>query len=197
MSAKDRDQYQGLLIPDARLTATTALWAAQSSYSQAGPRAGVPVPESESEAVLEAQGLQVADSSIDLLAVDGGPVGRTIDAAQMVWRRTGDGTNAFRGWEIPATYSAWEVLQWAPTTTDYATPHIASLKADKYRDRLVVVAERTDNNTIYCWRRDPADGSWSSAVVIHSGATDGAASHPCLVEVGRPALLPPLGARRR
>jgi hypothetical protein len=184
MSAKDRDQYQGLLIPDARLTATTALWAAQSSYSQAGPRAGVPVPESESEAVLEAQGLQVADSSIDLLAVDGGPVGRTIDAAQMVWRRTGDGTNAFRGWEIPATISAWEVLQWAPTTTDYATPHIASLKADKYRDRLVVVAERTDNNSIYCWRRDPADGSWSSAVVIHSGATDGAASHPCLVEVG-------------
>ena len=184
MSAKDRDQYQGLLIPDARLTATNALWAAQSSYSQAGPRAGVPVPESESEAVLEAQGLQVADSSIDLLAVDGGPVGRTIDAAQMVWRRTGDGTNAFRGWEIPATFSAWEVLQWAPTTTDYATPHIASLKADKYRDRLVVVAERTDNNSIYCWRRDPADGSWSSAVVIHSGATDGAASHPCLVEVG-------------
>ena len=184
MGVKNRDQYQGLLIPDARLTATKALWAAQSSYSQAGPRAGVPVPESESEAVLEAQGLQVADSSIDLLAVDGGPVGRTIDAAQMVWRRTGDGTNAFRGWEIPATFSAWEVLQWAPTTTDYATPHIASLKADKYRDRLVVVAERTDNNSIYCWRRDPADGSWSSAVVIHSGATDGAASHPCLVEVG-------------
>ncbi|MFZ9976389.1 MAG: hypothetical protein ACO3GM_06390, partial [Candidatus Limnocylindrus sp.] len=184
MGAQDRDQYQGLLIPDGRLTATTALWDAQSSYSQAGPRAGVPVPESDSEAVLEAQGLQVADSSIDLLAVDGGPVGRTIDAAQMVWRRTGDGTNAFRGWEIPATFSSWEVVQWAPTTTDYGPPHVCTLRSDKYRDRVVMVAERTDNNSIYCFRRDPDAGTWSSAVVIHSGATEGAASYPCLVEVG-------------
>ena len=184
MGAQDRDQYQGLLIPDGRLTATTALWDAQSSYSQAGPRAGVPVPESDSEAVLEAQGLQVADSSIDLLAVDGGPVGRTIDAAQMVWRRTGDGTNAFRGWEIPATFSSWEVVQWAPTTTDYGPPHVCTLRSDKYRDRVVMVAERTDNDSIYCFRRDPDAGTWSSAVVIHSGATEGAASYPCLVEVG-------------
>ena len=106
MTANNRDQYQGLLIPDARLRQPGALWTAESSYSEASPRPGRPVPSRDTEALLLASGAQSSATALDILAVDGGPVGRDPRAAGLAWKNTTDVANLYRGREIPATLTA-------------------------------------------------------------------------------------------
>ena len=97
MSANNREQYQGLLLPDARLRTTSALWTAESSFSEQGPHAGRPVPSGDTEALLQASGTQDSQTSLNVLAVEGGPVGRSVRAAGIAWKKTSDSANTDRG----------------------------------------------------------------------------------------------------
>lgn len=183
MAANNRDQYQGMLIPDVRLRQPDALWDAQSTYTEASPRPGRPVPSRDTEALLLASGSQAASTTLDILAVDGGPVGRDPRAAGLAWKNSADGANVYRGREIPATFSGWEVLSWQ-TGAGMSNPHVATLAQDAYRDRVVVVAQESPNSDIVAWTRDPDTGAWSSKITIHDGSALGKGLHPCLVECG-------------
>lgn len=178
----NRDQYQGLLLPDVRMRQTSALWEAQSTYTEASPRPGRPVPARDTEALLLAEGAQADGTVLDILAVDGGPVGRDPRAAGLAWKNSSDGANLYRGREIPATFSAWEVLDWQ-TGAGMSNPHAVTLRHDSYRDRVVVVAQEAPNASIVSWYRG-TDGTLSSKVTIHDGSTLGKGLHPCLVECG-------------
>jgi len=182
MTAKDRDQYQGLLIPDVRTRQPAALWDAESTYTEASPRPGRPVPARDTEALLLASGTQADGTVLDLLAVEGGPVGRNPRAAGLAWKNSGDGANAYRGREIPATLSGWEVVSWQ-TGAGMSNPHALTLEADAYRDSVVMVAQEAPGASIVAWTRNTA-GTWGSKVTIHDGSTLGKGLHPCLVEVG-------------
>ena len=182
MSANNRDQYQGLLIPDARLRQPGALWAAESSYSEASPRPGRAVPSRDTEALLLASGAQSSTTALDLLAVEGGPVGRDPRAAGIAWKNSTDGANAYRGREIPATLSGWEVVSWQ-TGAGMSHPDLVTLSTEEYRDRVVMVAQEAPDGDVVAWTRDTA-GTWSSKITIYDGAALGAGLFPCLVECG-------------
>lgn len=185
MAANDRDQYQGFLMMDARLRdPSTALWEARSTYTEASPRPGRCVPGRATEALLVASGSQADGTVLDILAVEGGPPGRDPRAAGLAWKNSGEGANAYRGREIPATLSAWEVVSWQ-TSTGITEPHLLTLRQDAYVDRVVIVAEETTahGSDIVSWYRD-TDGTLSSKVVIHDATDEGRGLFPCLVEAG-------------
>jgi hypothetical protein len=184
MTAKNRDQYQGLLIPDVRTRQPAALWDAESTYTEASPRPGRPVPSRDTEALLLAAGAQADGTVLDLLAVEGGPVGRDPRAAGIAWKNSGDGANAYRGREIPATFSGREIIDWRTGAgTGLSHPDAITLRQDAYRDRVVVVAQEAPSTSIVTRYRD-TDGTISSKVTIHDGATLGHGLTPCLVECG-------------
>ena len=184
MPSSNRTQYQGLLIPDVRTRQPTALWDAESSYTEASPRPGRPVPSRDTEALLLASGAQADGTVLDLLAVEGGPVGRDPRAAGLAWKNSGDGANVYRGREIPATLSGREVIDWRTGAgTGLSHPDAVTLRQDAYRDRVVVVAQEAPSTSIVARYRD-TDGTISGKVTIHDGATLGHGLTPCLVECG-------------
>lgn len=188
MGANNRDQYQGLLLPDPRLRTVDALWESESSFGQQSPYAGRPEPQRDTEALLLASGSMAAGQSIDILAVDGGPVGRSSRAAGIAWKGSTDGANSYRGREIPITLAGWEAVEWV-TGSGYTHTDAVTLRTPQYRDQVVIVAEQPSGpagartNDIVCWRRT-TDGQIQSAVTIHDGSAEGAGFQPCLVEVG-------------
>jgi hypothetical protein len=129
-----------------------------------------------------ASGAQSSATALDILAVDGGPVGRDPRAAGLAWKNTTDGANLYRGREIPATLTAWEVLDWQ-TGAGFVNPHAITLRADTYRDEIVVVAQENPGGSVVCWRRSTS-GALSVKTTIHDGPQLGKGLHPCLVEVG-------------
>ena len=182
MSANNRDQYQGLLIPDARLCQVDALWDAESSYGQQSPHPGRPAPARDTEALLLSSGTMDAGQSVDVLTVDGGPVGRSARAAGIVWKNSTDGANSYRGREIPITLTGWEAVEWV-TGNGYTHTDCVTLQAAAYRDQVVIVASEPSSGDVVAWRRSK-DGTVQSAVTIHDATTEGKGFTPCLVEVG-------------
>jgi hypothetical protein len=169
-------------IPDVRTRQPTALWDAESTYTEASPRPGRPVPSRDTEALLLASGAQADGTVLDLLAVEGGPVGRDPRAAGLAWKNSGDGANAYRGREIPATLSGWEVVSWQ-TGAGMSNPDMVTLSTEAYRDQVVMVAQEAPDGDVVAWTR-ATDGTWSSKITVYDGAALGAGLFPCLVECG-------------
>ena len=98
-----KDPLRGLLIADER----GAIWAAESSYTEAGPRAGVPVPTGVTHMVATAWGDQTADTTIEVQTMRAG-VARANPAlaAAYVYRSATSG--AHWGWDAPATLARFE-----------------------------------------------------------------------------------------
>lgn len=183
MPAKNRSQYQGLLLPDVRLRTSESLWNAESSFGQQRPEPGRPTPQQDTEALLLAAGQQSPAQEIEVLCIDGGPVGRTADAAQVVWKEAADGPNEYRGREIPVTLSSWEYLD-RVAGTGYSHPDAVTLTQSAYVGDVVVVAQDKNTEDIVCFRR-ATDGTLTGPTVIHdASAVNKAGITPCLVEVG-------------
>ena len=109
-----RNPMRGLLIPDERVT----VWAAESSYTQAGPRApGAVAPTGVSQMGLVAQGTQTAGTSYEILALRGG-VARSAAhlAAAYAWRSGASGD--YYGWDAPSLLTRVEV----PVPVNTGTP---------------------------------------------------------------------------
>ena len=182
MSANNREQYQGLLLPDPRLRQVDALWNAESSFGQQSPYPGRPSPGRDTEALLLSSGTMTAGKSVDVLTVDGGPVGRSARAAGIVWKESTDSANSYRGREIPITLTGWEAVEWV-TGNGYTHTDCVTLTTPAYRDQVVIVASEPSTGDVVAWRRS-TDGTIQSQVVIHNGANEGKGFTPCLVEVG-------------
>ena len=100
--AADRSssRYQGLLIPDPRITvdAITHEGAGNtdSDYGQCGPRPGVPVPTEDSDMLLRAAGDMSARARLEIYTQRAGHAGR--DGAGFLWRDNSDGSDpAYNG----------------------------------------------------------------------------------------------------
>jgi hypothetical protein len=170
-------------LPDVRLRTSESLWNAESSFGQQSPQPGRPTPQRDTEALLLASGQQQATQELDLLCIDGGPVGRTAEAAQVVWKKATDGANSYRGREIPVTLSSWQFLD-EVSGTGYTHPDVVTLTQAAYAGDLVVVAQDKNTEDIVCFRRT-TDGTLTGPTVIHdASARNKAGITPCLVEVG-------------
>ena len=178
MSEVNKYAYsQGLLIPDPRLTYANSYSAQYSSITQAGPTAGDPVAQQQTDMVLDAIGTQSAATyagTIGALRVfcnEGGMPG----GGRFVWRNAADATSLYRGWDPPWAISQHEVLDLATTASKWLYPHAITLPNGK----IVAVIERLSggNQIVQAAIRTVA-GTWSN-VTIYS-ATDAYSRRPCI-----------------
>ena len=120
-----RDRLSGLLVP----SQSAAVSAAFSSYSQAGPRPGVPDPVNVTDAVLAATGEMVAAADYTVQTIRGGFPGAA-SAGAFVWKQTSDTATEYRGWNPPQAISGWEAPVWTDgsgTLISTSSPHAIAL----------------------------------------------------------------------
>lgn len=184
-SDASRDTYQALLIGDPRLRDSSCLWSAQSSYTQAGPRPGVPVAQNDSEMVLQASGSQVAGSAIRVRAARAGmpePGG-----GAFVWRNSTDDTDEYRGWDPPSLLAGWEAVEWTDGASPYTVREVGQSHAVTLSDGTVLVTAQVRHvfgattYRVYVWTRDPDDGTWSSQSVYSQSSAPTFGLYPCLL----------------
>ena len=113
--ATDESQsvLRGLLTVDPRVVDASNLWSAQSSYTQAGPLPGVPVPQRETDMVLMTTGVQAAGNQLRVQVHRAGLPGLGDSAAGFIWQYQGD-TN-WRGCDVPSVITSWESIEWTST----------------------------------------------------------------------------------
>lgn len=181
---KSRTQYQGLLIMDPRLTTKDALWAAQSSYTQAGPRPGVPVASGSSQMVLQASGEQASGSAMEILAQRSGMPGP--GGGGVVWRNSGE--TLYRGWDVPSVVTGWEAVEWTDGTgpgdvREVGSPHAVTLSDGTVlvtaQVRVVVGLDTTYH--VYVWARDANTGAWSTEDVCSQDDAPVFGFHPAFL----------------
>lgn len=179
----DRSQsyYRGVLIPDTRLQ---TVWAAQSSYTEAGPRAGDPIPGQGTALDLRGSG----DQSTEVLVAtqQAGLPGRGWDAGSLRWRKTS--AESWRGWDVPVSSMGWEaVVNTRGVAAGYTSlyhPHAVTLQDGTVlcvAEGLYVVGGVT-HYRVATWARHPSTHAWGSSVTVET--TTSAPSqdyHPCLL----------------
>lgn len=172
--------FRAFLEPDQRVTKDT-LWAAESSYTEAGALPGVPAPQQDTDAVLVATGTQASGTVYDVVAVQGGMPGPT--GMGIAWREDSD--TYYRGWEPPVVITDWECADYT-TSSDgnrFATP------APLPNGLLMVAYSQTSGaNRVTRVRTGP---DWSAATNVYTEAAVSSSyqSHPCAVPLPRGRVL--------
>jgi hypothetical protein len=112
MSEIVKSRYQGILVPDERfsldkLTASDHA-AAPSSYSQAGPKPGIPEANDPTRMVLQSSGEQSAGQAIKIMTTRAGHPG--LERGGFVWQDFTEADPADFGWDGPQLLSGWGSL---------------------------------------------------------------------------------------
>lgn len=177
MAEHSADFYRALMLPDHRIT-SSSVWAAHSDYTQAGPKAGTPEPQQDTDLVLTATGDQTAGATLNVRAVRGGFAGA--QSAQFVWKQTAD--TLWRGWDQPDIPHGWEAVSYTTTTNSFLNPHAVTLA-----DGSILVSYGAIVGsvvTFYTRKRNASTGVWAAAVTVASftvAATTIANAHCLLV----------------
>lgn len=135
-----RDQFSAFLLPAPWWTAAN-LWAAQSSYTQAGPMPPVVEPAQADGLGVVASGTVTAIDDYDVrIQAAGFP---STDGASWAWRLDGGASDTWRGWDPPSLLAGWQTLFWdtggTSGTTATSTPHTVALDDGS----LLVAVQRT------------------------------------------------------
>lgn len=181
-----RTAYPALLVPDAVATDGAGLWAAESSYTEQGPRVAVPVMDSTSSLLALSAGEQGTPTAIDVRVMAPGLPGQSSQSLALGWRP--DGATRWRGWDDPTILNGYAVISLATSSPvgeeDIEAPHGVALT-----DGTVVLAYQATHHAVgpvttyrLQIRTRSTAGAWSSAVTVLSQSnapTQG--YHPCLV----------------
>lgn len=169
---RSRDNYQGILVPDAEFTAANL--AADSSYTCPDPIPGQPVPSASYDLALSSAGYQTS-GAITIQTQQGGNIGR--GGATFIYNPGDILVDPFLGWDAPTVVTGWESLVW-DTTPTLAEPFLLPLANG---DLLAFYARGTGSNTVYVSRRSA--GSWSTPAEIDLGAVGTAGVNPCAFQL--------------
>tara|TARA_R100001443_G_scaffold18245_2_gene29103 strand:- start:600 stop:3971 length:3372 start_codon:yes stop_codon:yes gene_type:complete len=187
MAQFSKTNFRGLLIPDDRLTESN-LSAAHSSFSQAGPLPGVPIPQANTDVNLEATGSQSANKQLRIATHRGGHPGK--GGATFRFKNESDSASSWRGHWPAHTYSGWDPL-------DVCDPLTAAGTNAVYQKHAVLM---DDDKVGYCYARKitssftvyyqirfhslDASGTHSAGVTVYS-TTDSITQglHPCLMKL--------------
>lgn len=169
MSDLSRNLYRGLLIPDGDLT---RLWDAETTVTEAGPRAGVPVTTSKTEAVIEASGHQTdtgSGKSLEIQTIKGGYPGP--GNAGFAWKQTGGAAQNYRGWDVPHSIATWENALYSDTATDNKNPDLVNVTRTDGTDYMIAVFESVSvgNNLVGIQKR--TGDTWAPVGVGFIGIT--------------------------
>lgn len=164
MAATTPTTLRGLLIPDPRIT-SARIWAAESSYTEAGPIPGVAEAQQTTGMALVTSGTQ-SSGTIDVRALRGGGVG----TAALVWKQSTD--SDWMGWDPPGVVSAFRTVSYETGTAEAGArwPHAVTLSDG----RVVVAYCRSLGGTSSVRTRTiAADGTIAAAVSVQSQTTSG------------------------
>ncbi len=153
------------------------IWAAESSYTEQGPRTGTPTPDPTTPSALQLVGAgeQTSGSSLDLLIQRGGFGLR--GEAGLVWRRDGD--TAYYGQDVPSAITDFSTPETHSGTPGVATshPHILALPSGVVL--CVYQYEAASAVTIACRRY--VSGAWGSRITVRTRNTVAQDLWPCLL----------------
>ena len=158
-------KLRGLALMDPRIGTDT--WAAESSFTQAGPTPGVPEAQGSYDLVLRATGTQAASQALRIKALESG--NPEPDGGSFVWKKDGDAL--WRGHDAPSMITGWEHIIWtdgAPLAAIQSTKGAHAVTLDDgtivlaYQDKAMGSLHRVVVKT-----RDPATGVWSAAGLVH------------------------------
>lgn len=181
--------YRGLIVADERAT----LWAAESSYTQADPVAGVPVAQNSGAMALTASGTQTAANTLEVTTIAGGIVA-TDDGARYIWRNSTDAATDWRGWDPPVALSGWEAIRWTDGAgaLQYAlTPHAINVGRTVLAVHATHDTGRASPYGVEVSIRNPTTGAWSTVEVWTTTLAPPTNQEraPCLVELPSGRIL--------
>lgn len=182
--------YQGFLVQDSRIT---SLSVTDSSYTQAGPLPGVPVPGVNTDLTLIASGSQAANAQLDVVATRGGFPGRGTGCG-VVWKQGAD--TLYRGWESPIIITGWEAVSWTTTTVINRNLFVFTQRGIEglggtNQDRVLIASSGVSGGVVTTrLRRRTVDGTVSGALSIHSEAASGTStSCPAMLQLPNGRML--------
>lgn len=162
MGEKTIARYQGFLLPafthdDLR---AKGVGTGDSSYTQSGPRPGVPEPSREDGLVVVASGVQAEDGEVQLLAKRAGATGA--EEAGFLWRdvAAGDTTSQWKGWDPYQVITGWESIIATTSTSLWYAWQINGIQLQSGA-ALFVVAQGASTKTIRLDSYDPTTSTWA------------------------------------
>ncbi len=164
MSEIVKSRYQGILIPDGRfgidnLNADDHA-SAPSSYTQSGPKPGVPQAQQTTRMVLQASGEQPVGSDIEVHSVRAGHPG--LERAGYLWSDQTEESPSEYGWDGPQLLSGWQSLFWSTDATEKsAYPDMIRLQSGRLL-ALGLQDKTTFEQTVKRYDPDAAT-KWSTA----------------------------------
>lgn len=172
-----------VLVPDRRFKLSSL--SADSSYTEASPRPGVPTPSSASSTyVLRLSGEQ--DTSLTLATSHAGMPGIS-GAARVTWRRTADASTSARSWQPPSTVTGAVVVDASNTLESW------DMVADPVTGKIIVAWYESTTPALRVGIYNPTTAAvTSSALTMPAGVT---ADYPSLVRLPTGRLLMFVGER--
>lgn len=177
-NAITRDVYQAIIEPFAWASDPSSLWAAESTYDEAGTVAGQPVAGQTSALVLRGTGPQTGQVQVRVAA--GGHAGPGLGALSMLQRPGTSGS--YYGWEGPASVSGLDALNWS-ASDPVQTSHVAGLPGGTLIAAGCGGSTPTDGGTLWVWHRSSTASTWTRVVVWDAATAGRDAFAPCVVAI--------------
>lgn len=171
-----RSAMRGLFVPDDR----SEFHESQSTWTEAGPRPGVPVAGVPSNLVVEASGTVVDEADYRITVSKAGFPSRSDEGCRFTFLK--DSTTPRYGWNPPHVSLGWEVLSWSTSSST----DIQALDAVSLPDGRLLLVYATGNGDTINGRILAFDGTWGSPFAI--ATTEGAYGQGvalCLLPTGR------------
>lgn len=160
----------------------------ESTYSQAGNRAGDPIPQQASALVLRATGEQAPDSDLQIKTVRSGHAG---SHGEFVWAEnlTGGATSDDFGRDIPAHITGYDVVKAGSTTNKYRYPN--SIALDDGSLYIVVYAMESTWLTprIYAYKRTESNDTYTEVNIYQYPSTPSQTMRPAICKMPNGNLL--------
>lgn len=157
-----KDNLRGILLQDPRVNKDT-LWAAESTFGQAGPQPGIPEPQRDMEMVLEASGTQDANKQLRSQCIRGGFP--RLGGLGVAWENEGD--SLWRGWDAPNVITHYEQLE-NDVSGGVGTNDQTDIICTKAGTVLIAYRTQTDaapEHRLKVNRRDRNTGLWTEIAV--------------------------------
>ena len=171
MSDVSPTYLRGLILPSRHVT-YDLFSASASTLTQAGPRAGVPVAQQDTEMVLEATGDQAAGTTLIVKAQSSGNPQPSDPAntggGSFVWRYSTNATTEWRGGGVRQLgYADYEVLDYTTTANKWKFPQIIRLANDSL---LCVVTGGDPQNRISVFTKARDASAWTGPTTVRTNA---------------------------
>jgi hypothetical protein len=176
--------WRGLLIPDPRVTDDN-VDTTNSTFTQAGPRTGVPVDQGTSEMVLQATGTKSATADLDIRAFKAGFPGINTRGGGFIWRNEASPAENWRGWNVPNVPMGHEWPGYATgSAKEYADPHVIRLANDTALSAYRRLDVATGTEKIGIGQLATA-GTWTWELedITPSGGNTNTTPGPCLLQL--------------